>query len=145
MFFPTENLECSLLSTLSINGGFLTADPCLVLSVLAVEGAREVGLDDTLALSAHCRVLLPIDKYYFLFNGKQLPSFSRPPHGMCGTIVRCSAGVAILIRLQVQIWMLRFYCVINHTAIPDHASNKSLKNGNVAGVSAVHKEGYHTK
>jgi hypothetical protein len=48
-----------------------TADPCLVLSVLAMEGASEVGLDDTLALSAHCRVILPINKYYFIFNGKK--------------------------------------------------------------------------
>jgi hypothetical protein len=47
--------------------GHWTADPCLVLSVLAVEGAGEVGLDDTLALPAHCRVILPIDKYYFPF------------------------------------------------------------------------------
>jgi hypothetical protein len=107
--FLSENLECSSILIPSINGVFLTADPCLVLSVLAVEGAGEVGLDDTLALSAHCRVILPIDKYYFLFHGKQIPSFSRPPHGMCGKIVRCSAGVAILIRLQVHIWMLRFY------------------------------------
>jgi hypothetical protein len=107
---------------------FLTADraadPCLVLSVLAVEGAREVGLNDILALSAHRRVILPIKKYYFIFKGKKIPSFSRPPHGMCGKIVRCSAGVAILSRLQVQILMLCFYCVINHSAIADHVSKK---------------------
>jgi hypothetical protein len=41
-----------------------------------VERAGEVGLDDTLALSAHCRVILPINKNYFLFNGKQISVIS---------------------------------------------------------------------
>ncbi len=37
-----------------------------------MEGAGEVGLDDTHALSAHRRVLLPINTYYFLFNEKSV-------------------------------------------------------------------------